>query len=650
MKGEPTVLCVSTDTAFATRTSAQLEEVSPTITLRTADSVEAAVDVIDSASLDGVVTDVTTALSNATLFRAVRRHYPDLALVVYVPFATDEGDQVAIADVLEFADVVDDPGGSSPLARWVESRLRDDDSGNGPEGRIAPNTLVEEVKLALVDATSPADIEGAVCEPLTGADRFSFAWVGEYDTGEGRVIPWALAEAGDDRPTSKTFGVQEESAIKRALSSHDPVVVTDIESHGPPVPWRRYALDRDCRSMLLVPLCSHEELVGLLGVYTDERGFSDGELTALRELGTTAGDVLGSMLVRDQIDQQERSLRRYERLVETVGDGMYSLDPSGHFMTVNDALLSMTGYSREGILGEPISLILGREEATDAHWIEDAIERLRADDAEETTTLEVDVQRKDGSTFPGENKIALLPGDSPVRGTVGVLRDVTERKERERELKRQNERVEAFASIVSHDLRNPLGVAQGYVQQGALEGAAADQVADALDRMETIIDDVLALARHGEMVTDAVPVELRRIAVEAWNNVDTKSARLVIDSSEPIVLDRSNVLRLFENCYRNAVEHAGSDVTVTVGMFGAEPPTTAAGFYIADDGSGMNPEVRERMFESSVTTEEDGHGLGLWIVREVADAHDWTIQATESAAGGARFEFANVTISDSTNE
>jgi len=533
----------------------------------------------------------------------------------------------------------------------------------GKRGEL--DELVEEIKLALVDATSPADIEAAVCEPLVDRQRYAFAWIGEYDTGEQRVIPWATAARDANWPTSRTFGVQAETAIKRALCSHDPVVVTDIASHDPAVPWQDRALREGCRSVLLLPLCARDELVGLMGSYTDSSdGFDDQELGALREIGRTTGHVLGNMLVHEQIEQRERSLHRYERLVETVGDGMYSLDPGGHFMTVNDALLSMTGYSREGILGEPVSFILGPENASNDdcdHRIEDAIERLRADPTAETTTLEVEVQRKNGSTFPGENKIALLPGEGPVRGTVGVLRDVTERKEREHELERQNERLEAFASVVSHDLRNPLSVARGYAERDEFEGPGADRIVDALDRMETIIDDVLALARHGELATDTASHELRSVVLDAWTNVETESARLVVDSSARLVFDRSSVLRLLENCFRNAVEHGASSessatvgraavVTVSVGLIQPEGASGPSGLYVADDGPGMEPELREQVFESSVTTSEDGHGLGLWIVREVADAHDWAVRATESATGGARFEFSDVSVAGSGDE
>jgi PAS domain S-box-containing protein len=628
--------------------STHLEQASLPVSSRTIEDIDKIIDILAKEQIDGVVTDATTALAGTELLRTIRRRQPQPALAVVLPFATERGDAIAVADVIEVAEVIDGPDATASLQSWVRESLFEDpshtDSGAGgdcSDDTSVSDTLVDDIKRALVDTTEPTDIERAVCERLVDDGQFPFVWIGEYDRGERRVIPWATASVTGDWPTSRTFAVERTTTVKRALMSRNLVYVPDLESDDRMHPWRSAAIERNCQSMALVPLCAQEELVGLMGVYATEE-LNGTTLTALETIGTTTGDVLGRMLVRDRIEQQGRSLRQYERLVETVGDGMYTLDVDGHFMTVNDTLLSMTGYNREGILGEPWTLLVDQ---SDSVSIAETIERLRATEGSDTTTFETQVKRKDGSTFPGENRIALFQVDSSFGGTVGVLRDITERKRRERELERQNERVETFASIVSHDLRNPLGVAQGHLQREPCDREAIEESLAALDRMETIIDDVLALARHGEAATDSDIHELRAIATAAWNNVETRSARLVIDSSRSFVFDRSRVLRVFENCFRNAVEHGGQDCTVTVGCLSERDETTAeTGFYIADDGAGLQPELRDSAFDAAITTSDSGHGLGLWIVNEVADAHDWTVRATESSSGGACFEFTGVSV------
>ncbi|MEZ3117554.1 sensor histidine kinase [Halobaculum sp. MBLA0147] len=206
---------------------------------------------------------------------------------------------------------------------------------------------------------------------------------------------------------------------------------------------------------------------------------------------------------------------------------------------------------------------------------------------------------------------------------------------------------ETVASVVSHDLRNPLDVAKANLQvareTGEDEYLAA--VADAHDRMEEIIDDVLALARVGE-VTDTEPVALATVVEHAWGSVATDDAELRIEGPLPTAVGDADTLeRLFENLFRNSVEHAGDAPTVCVGRLdateeeapaAAEPPS-AVGFYVADDGPGIPVAERERVFESGYSADGTGTGLGLAIARRIVSAHGWSVAAVDGD-GGARFE------------
>jgi signal transduction histidine kinase len=248
---------------------------------------------------------------------------------------------------------------------------------------------------------------------------------------------------------------------------------------------------------------------------------------------------------------------------------------------------------------------------------------------------------------------------------------------RERELARQNQRLDEFASVVSHDLRNPLNVAHGNLELARMnvDDDRLDQVSDALDRMDELIDDLLTLARYGRTVDDVGPVDVRSVAERAWATTDTEGARLRFgDDPGTVRADESRLTQVFENLFRNSVEHGSTsseghgpsgsqptaddamergtsrrpatdervaftrdgeteaDVTVTVGP-------TADGFYVEDDGPGIPESERDRVFEGGYTTTDGGTGFGLNIVRTVAEAHGWTVAVTEGAAGGARFEF-----------
>ncbi|MGM0372762.1 MAG: sensor histidine kinase, partial [Halobacteriota archaeon] len=199
---------------------------------------------------------------------------------------------------------------------------------------------------------------------------------------------------------------------------------------------------------------------------------------------------------------------------------------------------------------------------------------------------------------------------------------------------RQNERLDRFTSTVSHDLRNPLTVARGRLEIAAEETDSehVETALSALERMETMIEDLLDLARHGQPIDETEPVSLSTAATDAWEMVKTREATLEVAGERSFEADPDRLASLFENLFRNAVEHGGPDVTVTV-----EP--IAGGFAVSDTGPGIPPEERSNVLESGYTTADSGTGFGLAIVSEVADAHGWSVQVTDSDSGGARFEF-----------
>jgi len=218
--------------------------------------------------------------------------------------------------------------------------------------------------------------------------------------------------------------------------------------------------------------------------------------------------------------------------------------------------------------------------------------------------------------------------------------------------------VDHFASVISHDLRNPLDVAKARLRAGRDldQDEHFERVELAHERMERIIQDVLTLSRGEDVVEPSETVELETVAKTAWENVETNGTTLTVEGSLPtIIADSDRAERLFENLFRNSVEHASatgrggnatetaSEGQVTVGRL----EHTGAGFYVEDDGPGIPPEKRDRVFEPGYSSDEHGTGLGLAIVARIADLHEWNIeitdaQETEDSPAGARFEISNV--------
>ncbi|WP_424004785.1 sensor histidine kinase [Haloarcula salina] len=212
----------------------------------------------------------------------------------------------------------------------------------------------------------------------------------------------------------------------------------------------------------------------------------------------------------------------------------------------------------------------------------------------------------------------------------------------------RNERLNEFASLVAHDLRNPLEVASGNVELARQEhdSPRLETTAAALDRMGTIIDQTLLLARTGHVISDTEAVDLRELVDQSWQSVPTGDATLRNEVTDTIEADPDRLRHLFENLFRNSVEHgsAGSqnvnddctgDLTVRVSSMDG-------GFYVADDGPGIPPEKREAVLQDSYSTADGGGGLGLAIVQRIVDAHGWELAVTESDEGGTRFEVTGV--------
>ncbi|WP_302080636.1 sensor histidine kinase [Salinibaculum rarum] len=275
-------------------------------------------------------------------------------------------------------------------------------------------------------------------------------------------------------------------------------------------------------------------------------------------------------------------------------------------------------------------------------------------------TLQARLERREAGIVPidtdtGKRYYHLKPSEIETEAAAGatlvVLHDVTEQQRQCQELERQNEQLDKFASLITHDLRNPLDVAIGRTNAVAELvddpeiTAQIEEIQASHSRMVRIIQDVLTLAREGQSIDSKSDVCLAATAERAWNHVETDGAQLDVTTEQNVQADEERLAQVFENLFRNAVEHSSASesavLTVTVGAL-----EDAAGFYVADDGPGIRQDVRERVFEAGFS-DEDGTGLGLAIVSNIAEAHGWDVAVTESEDGGARFEFTGVEPADS---
>lgn len=207
----------------------------------------------------------------------------------------------------------------------------------------------------------------------------------------------------------------------------------------------------------------------------------------------------------------------------------------------------------------------------------------------------------------------------------------------------QQEFVKEAMTFLTHDAKNLLSVVNGRLQlaRESPDDEQFDVIESSLGRLEELIGDTETLLETGDHVTDREPITIREAANSAWESLETERANLLVEPTETILAGESRYYQLLENLFRNALDHAGPDVTVRVGVL-----DDARGFYVEDDGPGIEPSARDSLFELGYSSSEDNTGVGLNIVARIADAHDWQISVTDAEMGGARFEFSGVEFVD----
>ncbi|KAB1187376.1 MULTISPECIES: PAS domain S-box protein [Haloferax] len=578
------VLHLDDKPAFAELTATFLEREEDSLTVETEHSTTEGIDRLREDDFDCVVSDYDMPKQDGIEFlRAVRRECPSLPFILFTGKGSEEVASEAIsAGVTEY--LQKEPGTS--------------------QYEILANRITNSVEQRRAQAAA-AEAEQRL-QSLTGNTN-DILWMFNGDFSELLFV---------NSPYEEIWGSSIEELRADSLSFIENIHPDDRE-------MVRYYLER----LSAGESVDHEYRVNAA------EGYSRWVWVQGEPIFDDDGDVVRVVgFARDITDRTERKrdLERYESMVEASGDPIYTLDSQGRFTTVNTAFSQLTGYSGESIVGKHASEVLSDEYVATGEQLVKSLLSSPKDNA----TFELTLQTATGESITCENHLALLPFEDEFRGSVGVLRDISERVTQIRHLRNERDLLDEFAGVVSHDLRSPLTVASGRLAlaQEEFESEHLDAIASAHDRIEGLIRDLLNLAREGEEIGETEPVRVADIATRGWHTVVVSGATIAIETDRSVEADASRFQQLLENLFRNAIQHSGGDVTVTVGDI-------EGGFYVADDGPGIPDDERDQIFKAGYTTSTDGSGLGLNIVREIAYAHGWEIELSSTTDGGARFEF-----------
>jgi len=641
------VLHVDDDEALLDLSTTLLERAEPRLEVVPETDPTVAVERVETEAFDCVVSDYRMpGLDGIELLRRVREIDDALPFVLFTSDGSESVASEAIsAGVTDYLQKETGTERYELLANRVCNAVRRTRAEQKAAELERVTEVVRQINRTLVRATTREQIERAVCETLSDSEPYRFAYVGRYDPETEVVEPtaWAGVEAGylDELEVTTTEEPTGRGPGGRAIRTRDVAVVQDVRDDPEFEPWRESAIERGYRAVAGVPLVYRDECYGLLGVYADRPGaFDDEERAILSELGADIAHAIHAVELRDEL---RASRRKHRAVVDTAPDAIFLAD-------AETGVVRQANAEATRLVGRPMEELVGLDQRRlhppeDADRYRDLFEEQLGEGPTVRTELadgsDVLVQRADGERVPVEiNASTVEIGGERV--SIGIFRDVSERREQARELDRQNRRLERFARVLSHDLRTPLNVARGRLELALADDEAErddDLVAlgDALDRTEDLVEHLSPLVLRGRVVDDPEETALNAVVESAWTTAGDPAATLVAADDLGVVCgDESRLRELFENLFSNAVEHAGPEVTVTVGSHDD-------GFYVADDGPGIPESDREAVFTDGFTTGDRGSGWGLNIVQEIATAHDWSISITESAAGGTRFEFRDVT-------
>ena len=576
------VLCVDDEPDVVEVTATFLDRESERLAPVTATSPTQALDLLATGGIDCVVSDYQMPEMNGlTFLNRVRSEYGDLPFILFTGQGSEEIASDAISDgVTEYLQKTAEPDQYTVLANSVENAI----GSYRAERRVAALLHSAPYGLVIVDADGLVQQINDRLEALFGYSRGDL--LGEpIDV----LVP---ARCRDGHPLcarwdagTETGGAVEGASDfwgRRKDGSEFPIEVA-LAPSAPDNPSEIVASIRD---------------VSAVKSSAQETEFAE-------TLFENTQDALFVVAVDEATDEY-----RLER--------------------INPAYEAHTGLSSDQLRGRTLRDVFGDEEGTGIlSRYRECVRKREPLEYEERVSVPA-------GAFYWETRIAPVIVDGTVQQLVGATRNITERKEHERELTRQNERLEEFAAVVGHDLRNPLTVARGSLELARRSGRGEDfdRTAAAIERMDTLIDDLLTLARQGRVVAETEPVRLAPLVATVWETLDSETATLESTLEDDVVdADRARLQQLLENVLSNAVRHGGDAVTVRVGPLG-----TDTGFFVADDGDGIPASERQDVFHRGYSTSSAGTGFGLAIVEDIADAHGWTVAATESADGGARFE------------
>ncbi|WP_434522761.1 ATP-binding protein [Halorubrum sp. AS12] len=610
MPSDVSVVHVDDDPGIVDLAATYLERQDDRITVTTATTVSDALDQI-TATTDCVVSDYEMpGMDGIELLSTVRAEYPDLPFILFTGKGSEEIASEAIsAGVTDYLQ----KGPNVEQYTLLANRVLNAVTQREAEQRV--DTERQRFQSLFHELTQPAvEVEYDRQEPIVQAVNVAFENVFGYPASEivGHSLDAAIVPKHDGDTDSQL------NHLFRNSEQLDSQEVTRQTDRGP----REF----------LIQIAPLDDQSGGFVIYTDitERKQREQKLSALHDVAEKLAQSETSDAVCDRTITASKEILSFDLSVISLKDGDMLKPKAISEEVAPDGLAAMS--ISEGIVGKTYR--------TDESYVFDDLTSVPEANPQGPYKSAISVPIGDHGTFQAVATTRNAFTESDLELTKLLIRhteNALDRLHREQQLHQKTERLNQFTSMLSHDLRNPLNVATGHTEllRDECDSEHVDNIAQAQHRMEELIENVLTLARNSEKDPGFEDVSIASVAERGWQSVETTDATLSVECEGVVSADPSQLQQLFENVFRNAIEHSSGSVTVTVGALDT-------GFYISDTGPGIPEDERNEIFTTGYSTIASGTGLGLAIVSEIVQTHGWKIEVCDSEHGGTRFEITDV--------